>query len=93
MTTAAQDHRQTAAHFSALVRGTTDWSAPAPVDGWTARDVVRHLVDWLPAFLESGAGVKLPAGPSVDDDPAGAWEAHAAAVQALLDDPASAGVP
>ncbi|MEU7868581.1 TIGR03086 family metal-binding protein [Dactylosporangium sp. NPDC049140] len=93
MTTAAQDHRETAAHFTALVQGTTDWSAPAPVDGWTARDVVRHLVEWLPSFLESGAGVTLPAGPSVDDDPAGAWQAHAAGVQALLDDPASADVP
>ena len=51
--------------------GATDWDAPAPVDGWAARDVVRHLVEWFPAFLEGGAGVQLPAGPSVDDDPVG----------------------
>ena len=30
--------------------------------------------------------------PSVDDDPAGAWHAHVDAVQALLDDPATAGL-
>ena len=44
--------------------------------GWVARDVVRHLVEWFPAFLAAGAGITLPAGPSVDDDPVGAWQAH-----------------
>ena len=39
---------------------------PAPPEGWVARDVVRHLVEWFPGFLQSGAGVRLPAGPSVD---------------------------
>jgi uncharacterized protein (TIGR03086 family) len=89
---AAEDHRATAGRFAELVRGTRDWAAPAPCEGWTARDVVRHLVEWLPGFLRAGAGVELPAGPSVDADPVGAWQAHAAAVQAVLDDPASAGV-
>jgi uncharacterized protein (TIGR03086 family) len=86
----AQHHRQVAGHFGDLTRGTLDWDAPAPVDGWTARDVVRHLVEWLSGFLASGAGVELPAGPSVDDDPAATWQVHADAVQALLDDPATA---
>ncbi|WP_432975758.1 TIGR03086 family metal-binding protein [Dactylosporangium sp. CA-233914] len=86
----AAEHRETAGRFTGLVRGTTDWSAPAPCAGWTARDVVRHLIEWLPGFVSSGAGVTLPAGPSVDDDPVGAWVAHTDAVQALLDDPASA---
>ncbi|MGI5237500.1 TIGR03086 family metal-binding protein [Dactylosporangium sp. CA-139066] len=90
--TAADDHRATAARFGELVAGTTDWEAPAPCEGWTARDVVRHLVEWLPSFLRSGAGIELPPGPSVDDDPAGAWRAHAAGVQAVLDDPASAAI-
>ena len=84
---AADEHRRVAATFTERVEGTTDWDAPAPVEGWAARDVVRHLVEWLPALLEGGAGVTLPAGPSVDDDPVGAWRAHAEAVQALLDDP------
>jgi uncharacterized protein (TIGR03086 family) len=78
--------------FTDRVLGTRDWSAPAPVAGWTARDVVEHLVTWLPGFLAAG-GVALPAGPPVADDPVGAWRAHAAAVQALLDDPDTAGRP
>ena len=52
-----------------------------------ARDVVRHLVEWFPAFLQGSTGIALPAGPSVDDDPAGAWRSQCEAVQALLDDP------
>ena len=86
----AEEHRAVAATFSDRVRGTADWDAPAPVDGWTARDVVRHLVEWFPAFLEGGAGIELPAGPSVDDDPVGAWRVQTDAIQALLDDPATA---
>ena len=63
---------------------------PAPVEGWAARDVVRHLVEWFPAFLKAGAHIDLPKGPSVDDDPVQAWAVHNDAVQALLDDPATA---
>ena len=87
---AADNHRQTAAAFTARVDGTTDWGAPAPVEGWVARDVVRHLVEWLPGLLSSGSAVTLPEVPSVDDDPVAAWHAHCDAVQSLLDDPASA---
>ena len=55
--------------------------------GWVARDVVAHLVDWMPGFL-AGGGVTLVAdGPAVAEDPVGAWHAHAAAMQALLDGP------
>ncbi|MFC4069161.1 TIGR03086 family metal-binding protein [Actinoplanes subglobosus] len=87
---AAERHRQIAAGFTARVEGAKDWDAPAPVAGWTARDVVGHLVEWLPGFL-SGAGVTLPAGPGAGADPVQAWRVHAAAVQDLLDDPATAG--
>lgn len=91
--TPAAEHRRVSAGFTARVRGAAPqaWGNPAPVDGWTARDVVRHLVEWFPAFLKSGAGVELPSGPSVDDDPVGAWTVHTDAVQILLDDPATAG--
>jgi uncharacterized protein (TIGR03086 family) len=83
----AEEHRWVAAGFTERVAGAADWDAPAPVDGWVARDVVRHLVEWFPSFLEAGAGVVLARGPSVDDDPVAAWRVHADAVQALLDDP------
>jgi uncharacterized protein (TIGR03086 family) len=86
----ASFHRWVAGAFTARAEGTTDWDAPAPVPGWTARDVVRHLVEWFPGFLASGAGIALEPGPSVDDDPVGAWRAHRDQVQALLEDPATA---
>ena len=87
----AAEHRSVAGTFADRVRGAAPeaWDQPAPVPGWTARDVVRHLVDWSPPFLESGADVHLPPGPSVDDDPVAAWQHHARAVQELLDDPAT----
>jgi uncharacterized protein (TIGR03086 family) len=89
---AADDHRHVAREFTETVEGTAAaaWDAPAPPAGWLARDVVRHLVEWLPAFLERSTGIVLPAGPSVDDDPVGAWRTHADGVQAILDDPATA---
>ena len=88
--TPAEEHRRVAGVFTDRVLGTTDWDAPAPVEGWKARDVVRHLVEWFPSFLESGAGVQLERGPSVDEDPVAAWQVHSDAVQRLLDDPATA---
>ncbi|MEU5634755.1 TIGR03086 family metal-binding protein [Streptomyces rishiriensis] len=90
--TAADEHRTVAGCFTARVRGadTSAWDNPAPCEGWVARDVVRHLVEWFPGFLKAGAGVELPKGPSVDDDPVAAWAVHSDGVQALLDDPATA---
>ncbi|MDQ3176253.1 MAG: TIGR03086 family metal-binding protein [Actinomycetota bacterium] len=87
------EHRLVAARFSELVEGTSAgaWDDPAPVEGWVARDVVRHLVEWPRGLLAESAGLELAEGPSVDDDPVGAWRAHAGAVQALLDDPATPG--
>lgn len=87
----AERHREIGQVFTARVRGTRSWDVPSPVPEWTARDVVRHLIDWFPPFLAGGSGIQLPAGPSVDDDPAGAWQVRYDAVQALLDDPATAG--
>src|SRR3954452_15286186 len=86
----AERHRQLAGGFTDRVLGTRDWDAPSPVEGWVARDVVGHLIEWLPGLLAGGAGIELTTAVSVDDDPAAAWLAHVAAVQALLDDPATA---
>jgi uncharacterized protein (TIGR03086 family) len=86
----AERHREIGRVFTDRVRGTRSWDASSPVADWSARDVVRHLVDWLPPFLAGGSSVRLPAVPSVDDDPVAAWQAHVDAVQALLDDPATA---
>ena len=84
----ADEHRRIAGAFTTTVKGTAleAWDQPAPPEGWVARDVVRHLVDWFPAFLHEAVGLTLPAGPSVDDDPVGAWRTQTDAVQVLLDD-------
>jgi uncharacterized protein (TIGR03086 family) len=88
----AAEHRRIAGEFTVTVEGVAPdaWDLPAPVAGWVARDVVRHLVEWFPAFLDGAVGIRLPAGPSVDDDPVAAWRHQTDAVQALLDDPATA---
>ncbi len=80
----ADRHRAVAGTFAARVAGTRDWGSPAPVPGWTARDVVGHLVEWFPAFL-SGGGITLPAGSTVADDPVAAWEHQVSAVQDLVE--------
>jgi Mycothiol maleylpyruvate isomerase N-terminal domain len=55
----ADEHRTIAAGFTQRVNGAAPdaWDNPAPVEGWVARDVVRHLVEWFPSFLEAGAGI------------------------------------
>ncbi len=63
------------------------WSNPAPYAGWVARDVVRHLVEWFPPFLEGGAAIVLSAGPSVDTDPLGAWMALDSGVRGVFEIP------
>src|SRR3984893_6413837 len=86
----AERHRQVAGLFTARVRGTPSWDAPSPGARWGARDVVRHLTEWFPGFLASGAAIELPRGPSVDENPVAAWQGHCDGVQAVLDDPETA---
>ncbi len=66
------------------------WSDQSPCPDWTARDVVGHVVGTQGMFL-GFIGRQLDDGPSVDDDPAAAWDHARAAVQAELDDPERAG--
>lgn len=87
MTQHADRYRTVAAGFTERVRGVTDWDAPTPVQEWRARDVVGHLVGWLPGMLAGGSDVRFAPVPSTDEDPVGAWVQFDAQVQALLDDP------
>ncbi|ASF07385.1 hypothetical protein NBRGN_061_00420 [Nocardia brasiliensis NBRC 14402] len=66
-----------------------DWDAGSPCAEWTARDVLRHVIDSERDIVQM-VGLELPPAPSVDDDPAAAWAATRAAVQDILDDPARA---
>ena len=61
------------------------WANQSPCEGWTARDVVAHLVEWVPPFLHDGAGLAIGGGPSVDADPAAAWTHLDDKIQAVLD--------
>ena len=60
------------------------WDAPTPCAGWTARDVVEHVVTTQADFL---AQHDLDPGPTVDlADPAAAWRTRRAHVEGLLAD-------
>jgi uncharacterized protein (TIGR03086 family) len=91
-TTPAQEWDEIGGAFTRRVDGaaTGSWDSPAPVAGWTARDVVRHLVEWFPAFLASGSDARITVPTSVDDDPVAAWHELEHGVSALLVDPSTA---
>jgi len=86
--------------YSALARELTrrvdavpigQWDSPSPCEGWTARDVLQHLLDShrdMPGF----AGQALVFEKSVQDDPHAAWVEARDAMQKLLDDPERAGM-
>ena len=90
----ADRYRRVAHAFTERVRAVPPdgWERPAPCEGWVARDVVRHLVEWVPAFFGDAGGPAFPER-SVDDDPLGAWCALSDAIQAALDDPTTAAAP
>lgn len=88
MTDMATRFRAVAARFTETVAAVPAdrWDSPAPCQGWVARDVVGHLVEWVPGFFFAFGGIKFPPALSVDDDPAAAWAALRDHLQALLDD-------
>ncbi|MDO5534740.1 MAG: TIGR03086 family metal-binding protein [Propionibacteriaceae bacterium] len=86
----SEAHRLASVTFTERIQGVTDWDAPAPVDGWTARSVVEHLLAWFPGMLAAGSDLTLPPGPDPATDLVGAWEHQRDAVQAILEDPATA---
>ena len=89
MTEISERFQRVAASFTDRVRAVPAgaWDNPAPCEGWVARDVVRHMIEWMPGLLYGGAGVASPAFPSVDDDPVAAWQSFVATIAASLDDP------
>jgi uncharacterized protein (TIGR03086 family) len=91
MSEVADRYRRVALVFTARAQEVPAdaWDNPAPCDGWVARDVVGHLVEWVPAFMDAAGAPALPGGPSVDDDPVGAWIVLNDCLQAWLDDDAT----
>lgn len=92
MKTVSERYRNVAETFTTRLREVpaTAWDNPAPCEGWVARDVVRHLVEWVPGFFRNLADLDLGQPPSVDDDPVAAWGALDGALQQALDDPSVA---
>jgi uncharacterized protein (TIGR03086 family) len=88
----SERYRKVAGQFTARVTSVPEgaWENPAPCEGWVARDVVRHLVEWMPSLFFEGWSLEAPAAPSVDEDPIGAWTAVSEAIQTALEDPAIA---
>ena len=77
MSEISERYRKVAGQFTAGRQAVPEdaWDNPAPCEGWVARDIVRHMVEWIPRFLRVGCGRRPAAGPSVDDDPVAAWKA------------------
>jgi uncharacterized protein (TIGR03086 family) len=91
MTDIAERYVRITNQFTERVRSVPEdaWNNPSPCEGWTARDVVGHLTDWISGFF-GPQGVAFPAVPSVQDDPVGAWESVQSAIADALADPALA---
>ena len=80
MSEISERYRKVAGAFTERVEAVPDeaWDNPAPCEGWVARDVVGHMVEWLPGLCLESADIEAPTMPSVDEDPVGAWAASAA---------------
>jgi uncharacterized protein (TIGR03086 family) len=65
------------------------WDRPSPCAGWSAGDVVAHIVEWVPAFFRDARGPELPEW-CPETGPAEAWRNLDAAIRAALENPATA---
>ena len=86
-TAIADRYRRLAARFSLLVEAVPSdrWDALSPCEGWTARDVVDHVVSTQADLLRR---MSFPTPSDFDD---ASWPAVRGSVQAALDDPERAG--
>ena len=77
------DYLANADRFSAVVAATSDWSGPSPCEGWTAADVLDHVVDSQRNFL---AAREVDLGPRPDGAPADVWRDHVTEVRRVVAD-------
>jgi uncharacterized protein (TIGR03086 family) len=91
MTEIADRYRKVADGFQARVEGVAadGWDAPAPCEGWTARDILDHIGQTTGFFL-GRAGIE-PSVPPASEDPVATWTAARAAMEGVLADPSVAG--
>lgn len=76
---------QMAAPFTAVVASLPDpaWDQPSPCEGWSARDVLDHVISTEREFF-AGHDLDLGAAPDVAGSPVEAWQTHLEAVRSLL---------
>jgi uncharacterized protein (TIGR03086 family) len=88
MTGISERYSRLAQAMADRIRAVPDerWAAPSPCPQWTARDLVRHLVQTQGMFA-GFVGLSLEPGPDVDVDPVGAWTTASEQMQRYLHDP------
>jgi uncharacterized protein (TIGR03086 family) len=67
--------------FTDVVSAGGDWSAPSPCEGWTARDVLGHVVDTQRQFFETH---DASLGPAPSGEPSAVWSSHLDAVRSAV---------
>jgi len=82
-------YRRRADAFETLITHTAPerWTSPSPCEGWLARDVVAHVVDYSGQVLRERAGMSEVSVFAEFDDPAAAFAAIREVVEQVLDDP------
>lgn len=97
MNTTSTRYAALAGPFGAVVGSLepTDWEAASPCEGWTARDVLDHVMTSQRDFLGQH-GIDLSSGGSsadtADPDPSATWRSHDARLRERLADPAVDGL-
>ena len=75
MTDTADRYRRAAEGLSRRVAAATDartWSRPSPCEGWSALDVLRHVLD-THRGMPARAGIELAPWADPAEDPVAAW--------------------
>lgn len=90
MSTSMSDYEANADRFSAVADAGAgaDWTAPSPCEGWSAADVLGHVVDTQRDFLaQRGADL----GPTPTGSGPEVWAAHRDGVRRVTTDEAFVG--
>ena len=79
--------------FGARVEATPDdaWGRPSPCEGWTAKDVVAHVVGGQLGMVKGLTGDEVAA--DVDADPKAAWRTAYAAFTTAISEPGALDKP
>lgn len=80
MSTLAETWGRHAEPLTDVINAVTDWQAQSPCEGWTAADVVDHLMQSHREFMVR-QGREIPLVPGT---PAEQWNLHVAAMSALV---------